>query len=35
VKSGTRPDPCTNIEREQNAVHGNDPAPQIVGSIVE
>jgi hypothetical protein len=35
AESDPSPQPCTDIEREQDRVDGNDSAPDVIGSIVE
>jgi hypothetical protein len=35
VEGDAGPDPCTDIEREQDAVHGSNAATEVIGGIVE
>jgi hypothetical protein len=35
VESNSGPQPCPDIECEQNAVHDNDPAAEMIGTIAE
>ena len=35
VEGDPRPQPCTDIEREQDRIDGNDSAAEVMGSIVE
>jgi len=34
AESDPSPQPCTDIEREQDRVDGNDSAPDVIGSII-
>jgi hypothetical protein len=34
VERDLRPQPCADVEREQNTVHGNDPAPKMIGILL-
>jgi len=35
MESDRGPQPCTDVEREQDRVDGNDSAAEVIGSIVE
>jgi hypothetical protein len=35
VESDPRPQPCADIEREQDRIDGNDSTAEVIGSIVE
>ncbi|MFZ0275644.1 MAG: hypothetical protein WAL60_01780 [Candidatus Sulfotelmatobacter sp.] len=35
VESNRSPQPCTDVEREQDRVDGNDSAAEVIGSIIE